>query len=113
MLLRGGPMAVFVGVVFGAGSASAITVVDATLKVRPTDSPQGTTSATLRAARNEFEPFQIVVAGGAGVERNRADHPDGAGFRDAGHQLDAHDVRDVLALRLRGPLRIVRRLWWG
>ena len=58
-------MVVFVVVGLGAGSASAITVVDATLKVRPTDSPQGTTSATLRAARNEFEPFQIVVSGGA------------------------------------------------
>src|ERR687891_2053377 len=57
--------AVFAALVLGAGTAGAVTVVDAALKVRPTDSPSGTSSATLRAARGEFEPFQIVVSGGA------------------------------------------------
>jgi hypothetical protein len=64
-MLRVGSTAVLAAVVLGAGAARAVTVVDSTLKVRPTDSPQGTTSATLRAARGEFEPFQIVVSGGA------------------------------------------------
>ncbi len=41
-----------------------IGVVDATQKVRPTQTPALLPAAQLVAARNEFEPFQIVVAGG-------------------------------------------------
>ncbi len=41
-------------------------VVESTLKVRPTQAPGAmTSSANLVAAANEFEPFQIVVQGGA------------------------------------------------
>src|SRR5690242_14449622 len=40
-------------------------VTDALVKVRPDAAVPPAKSATLDAARNEFEPFQIVVAGGA------------------------------------------------
>lgn len=39
-------------------------VVPSTQKVRPADKPKVAASATLRAARNEFEAFQIVLSGG-------------------------------------------------
>ncbi|MCA9598467.1 MAG: DUF4091 domain-containing protein [Myxococcales bacterium] len=40
-------------------------VVGPNQKVRPTDAPAGETSAHLRAAQNEVEPFQIVLSGAA------------------------------------------------
>ena len=40
-------------------------VVPSTLKVRPTDQPQLAQSASIMAARNEFEAFQIVLQAGA------------------------------------------------
>jgi hypothetical protein len=52
-------------------AASAVTVVGPTVKVRPTAQVAGAPAATLTAARNEFESFQVVVtasgAPGAGL----------------------------------------------
>src|SRR6185312_16774447 len=45
--------------------APAVGVTDALTKVRPDFAVPASTAAHLDAARNEFEPFQIVVAGGA------------------------------------------------
>lgn len=53
-----------------AGVQPAMTVfaMDGLTRVRPNDPPQSTTSVTIKAARNEYEPFQIVVrAGGNGL----------------------------------------------
>ncbi len=41
-------------------------VVSPDVKVRPADTPATTPSATLRAAKNEFEPFQIVFTSSGG-----------------------------------------------
>jgi hypothetical protein len=46
-------------------TAPTVTVVGSAMKVRPMDQPTGTAAATLTAARNEFESFQIVVEAGA------------------------------------------------
>ncbi|MBI3181563.1 MAG: heparin lyase I family protein [Myxococcales bacterium] len=43
----------------------AAVVVDASIKVRPSESPPGSPKATLTAARSEVEPFQVVVHGGS------------------------------------------------
>jgi hypothetical protein len=45
-------------------STATVVIVGAAAKVRPTDAPTGPSSATLFAAQNEFESFQVVVAGG-------------------------------------------------
>jgi hypothetical protein len=46
------------------GAASpAVTVGNAMLKIHPTDVPPSATTAEIHAAQNEFEAFQIVVAG--------------------------------------------------
>jgi hypothetical protein len=42
-----------------------VTVAPGTIKFLSTDPPPTASQATLSAARNEFEPFQIVIAGGA------------------------------------------------
>jgi len=42
-------------------------VVSPNLKVRPTDKPATTPAASLKAARNEFEAFQIVLASSGGA----------------------------------------------
>jgi Domain of unknown function (DUF4091) len=42
-------------------------IVGPILKVRPTDQPGGASSASLLAARNEFESFQIVIQAGSSV----------------------------------------------
>ena len=47
------------------GGAPSVAVVGSIVTVRPTDHPSGGTSATLTAARNEFESFQVVVSGGS------------------------------------------------
>jgi hypothetical protein len=44
--------------------AQAVWTASATQKVRPGDAAGSTTSATLEAARNEFEAFHVVVSGG-------------------------------------------------
>jgi len=40
-------------------------VIDGLARVRPKDSPRATTSISLSAARNEYEPFQVIVHAGA------------------------------------------------
>jgi hypothetical protein len=67
--MRGGLTAFLGAVLLGGGTASAVTVVDAAQKIRPAESITGSSTAVLRAARNEFAPFQIVVEGG-GSGRN-------------------------------------------
>src|SRR5262245_48334234 len=49
--------------------ATTVTTTHATVKIRPTDPPPPAGSApfAVAAARNEFEAFQIVVAGATGV----------------------------------------------
>ena len=42
-----------------------VSVVGSAVKVRPVDQPNGSAGASLTAARNEFESFQVVVAAGA------------------------------------------------
>ncbi|MHB8875495.1 MAG: DUF4091 domain-containing protein, partial [Myxococcaceae bacterium] len=48
------------------GAPASVVVVDASIKVRPTDTVTGTASAAIGAAKNEFEAFQLVVSGGTG-----------------------------------------------
>lgn len=50
-----------------ASAALSFGVVTPNLKVRPTDTPAGSPSASLKAARNEFEPFQIVLTSSGGT----------------------------------------------
>src|SRR5437016_4677706 len=46
------------------GAASqTVTVVNAMLKIRPTDAPPLATAAEVHASQNEFEAFQVVVTG--------------------------------------------------
>jgi hypothetical protein len=45
--------------------AQGVTVVNASVKVRPGDGPGPDTTAEIRAARNEFEAVQLVVSGPA------------------------------------------------
>ncbi len=56
---------------FSASAALAATlsfgVVSPDVKVRPADTPTTASSATLRAAKNEFEPFQIVFTSSGGA----------------------------------------------
>lgn len=56
-------------VVAGSSRASAadlsVGVVSSSLKVRRADNPTTTASASIKAAKNEFEAFQIVLRGGA------------------------------------------------
>jgi len=55
-------------------NAAAVWTTNATVKVRPTDPPGAGTSVHLSAARNEFEPFQVVVQGAAtGVQATASD----------------------------------------
>ncbi|MGZ3441843.1 MAG: DUF4091 domain-containing protein, partial [Polyangia bacterium] len=46
--------------------AQSVWTASATQKIRPGDTAGSATSATLEAARNEFEAFHVVVSGGAG-----------------------------------------------
>jgi hypothetical protein len=48
-----------------AASPPSVTAVDSLTTVRPADSPTGSTSADISAARNEFESFQLAIAGGS------------------------------------------------
>ncbi|MBS2033078.1 MAG: DUF4091 domain-containing protein [Deltaproteobacteria bacterium] len=48
-----------------AAQATAVWATHATVKVRPSDAPGANTSVQISAARNEFEPFQVVVQGAA------------------------------------------------
>jgi hypothetical protein len=64
-------VAALVGAIPGAASigevqaaSASVTVVRSLVAVSPTETPSGTTGATLTALRNEFESFQIVVSAG-------------------------------------------------
>ena len=46
-------------------SRPAVTVVGSATKVRPADHPSGKLGATIVAARNEFESFQVVIEAGS------------------------------------------------
>jgi glycosyl hydrolase family 123 len=48
-----------------AASAASVWTAVASEKIRPDAAPRATTDATLQAARNEFEAFQVVVSGRA------------------------------------------------
>ena len=50
----------------GSAFAQSVWTASATQKVRPGDAAGTSTSATLEAARNEFEAFHVVLAGGGG-----------------------------------------------
>src|SRR3954470_21124002 len=45
--------------------AQSVWVAPSSQKIRPADAVGSTRSATLEAARNEFEAFHLVVAGGS------------------------------------------------
>ncbi len=55
---------------FASPSLAQVSAVRSSLKVRPLDTPTGSSSITLRAAKNEFEAFQVVIAGGASGRSN-------------------------------------------
>src|SRR5512138_1992794 len=46
-------------------NAATVSVAGATFKVRPDQAPLASTAVSMSAARNEFEPFQILVTGPA------------------------------------------------
>src|SRR6185312_7304636 len=48
-----------------ARAAPAVWVTHATVKIQPGDAPGTSTSASISAAQNEFEAFQVAVKGGA------------------------------------------------
>src|SRR5579863_519215 len=53
----------------GAWASMTVWTQSSLVKVRPTDPPTGNSIVTLKAARNEFEPFQIIVtAPGQGLD---------------------------------------------
>ncbi|MBI5543543.1 MAG: DUF4091 domain-containing protein [Deltaproteobacteria bacterium] len=67
-------------------------VTHATAKIRPSDAPGTGSSADIKAARNEFEAFQVALHGGAsGLTGVRAAAPTLAG--PAGHAIPAANVR--------------------
>ena len=58
---------------FAAEPTMSLYVVDEFARVRPGDRPGAEHSAVLRAARNEYAPFQIVIrAGSGGLKRVNA-----------------------------------------
>ncbi len=81
------------GAALGALDTPTVGVTDALEKVRPDFAVPAATTAHLDAARNEFEPFQIVVGGGAagvtGLTATAGDlvGPDGASIAAANVRL--------------------------
>ena len=72
--------------------APAVGVVDGLTKIRPDFAVPPSATASIEAARNEFEPFQIAVAGGAsGVKGLTAVASELVG--PAGARIPAADVR--------------------
>src|SRR6185312_14878 len=72
--------------------APAVGVVDGLTKIRPDFAVPPSTTTSIEAARNEFEPFQIAVAGGAsGVKGLTAVASELVG--PAGARIPAADVR--------------------
>src|SRR5262245_47493734 len=63
--LAGGCTQQFAAVQGAALDAPVVGVVDALTKIRPSFAVPATTTAAIEAARNEFEPFQIAIRGGA------------------------------------------------
>ncbi|HEY3451192.1 MAG TPA: glycoside hydrolase domain-containing protein [Myxococcales bacterium] len=58
------------------GASPSVYVQHATAKIRPADSPGSATTAVIKAARNEFEAFQVAVHGGsAGLTGVQASAP--------------------------------------
>ena len=49
----------------GFANAASVTTVDSLHTVKPVTAPAGSTTARIRAARNEFESFQVVISAGA------------------------------------------------
>lgn len=47
-----------------AQSPMTVYAVDALTRVRPNDAPRAMQSVHVKAARNEYEPFQVVVRAG-------------------------------------------------
>jgi uncharacterized protein (TIGR03382 family) len=66
----------------GAARAASVWTALATEKIRPSAAPRATTTARIAAARNEFEAFQVVVAGPATNVRAAASTLDGPGRID-------------------------------
>ncbi len=76
--------------VAGSASAAQVWVAPSSVKVRPATQPaaSASTSATLAAAQNEFEAFQVVVSGqAAGVSMALESLTDGAGHSISGREL--------------------------
>jgi hypothetical protein len=76
------------------GSAAAVWTAPASEKIRPHEAPRSSPRASIAAARNEFEAFQVVVTGPARVESATASDLVGAGtitdvrlFREELHDL--------------------------
>jgi hypothetical protein len=84
-----------------ARAALGIGVVPSTLKVREADTPTTTTSANIKAAKNEFEAFQIVLSSATAVTGVSAKlsasltGPGGAKIPDANVTLYAERYYDV------------------
>lgn len=70
MIRRGGWASFLAVALFGCETAAEVIVIDAAQKVRPTELVTGRSAAMLRAARNEFAPFQIVIPGGGSGRRS-------------------------------------------
>src|SRR4051812_35300107 len=51
---------------FPAAAPMTVWVIDPLTRVRPKDAPGTATEAKIKAARNEYEAFQVVVRAGAG-----------------------------------------------
>lgn len=66
MPLRSFVLALVLVATSSAAASLDLSVVPSTLKVRPTEHPAGAALATLKAGRNEFEAFQIVLFANGG-----------------------------------------------
>jgi Domain of unknown function (DUF4091) len=77
----------------GAGAGVRVGVVHATLKVRPGTPVPEATRIFLEAARNEFEPFQIVVGGGLRGARAVAARASPLQRADGAARIGAENVR--------------------
>lgn len=82
-----------VGLFSGQALAAGLTVgvVPSTLKVRPNDAPATTPSASIKAARNEFEAFQIVL-GAAGSDVTQVSAKVAQPLAGPGGSIPANDV---------------------
>ncbi|MDP8255925.1 MAG: DUF4091 domain-containing protein [Candidatus Alcyoniella australis] len=67
-------------------------VVDPNLKLRPGDDPTGAAGAVLQAARNEYEPFQVVVFDDSGAALSGCDASVSALAGPEGEQIAANEI---------------------